>query len=40
MRSWLRARPWVWIVVLYAAVLTVNVLVAVIAGWNAPVDVK
>jgi hypothetical protein len=33
-----RRRPWIWIVLLYLAVVAVNVAVVVIAQRNAPVE--
>ena len=36
LRSWVRRHPWIWIIVLYAFVLGVNVVMAVIALMNQP----
>ena len=36
MPSWLRRRPWVWIVALYLLVVAVNVAFVLVARRNAP----
>ncbi|HMB68519.1 MAG TPA: hypothetical protein VKU85_04385 [bacterium] len=36
MKEWLRARPWLWVVLLFLVVLAVNVFVVVLSGQVAP----
>ena len=35
-RAWLRARPWIWVVVLFVAVVLANVAMVIIALRNQP----
>jgi hypothetical protein len=38
--SWLRDRPWIWILLLFALVLGVNLLAVWIAGQEPPAPVE
>jgi hypothetical protein len=38
MRQWLRARPWIWVVLLFIAVLAVNLAVVLLAESLPPTD--
>jgi hypothetical protein len=35
-RGWLRERPWIWVVVLFVAVVLANVVMTIIAVRNQP----
>ena len=40
MRAWLRERPWIWIVLLLAALMAASIVTLVIAERNRPEIVK
>lgn len=40
MRKWLRDRPWIWLIVLLAFMMSLSVAFLVIAEYHRPVLVK
>ncbi len=40
MRSWLKERPWIWIVVFLVVMITLNLAFVAIAQYNRPILIE